>query len=120
MIKNLAKLKYWEIVTLGLALPVAANILLMIAVRAINGTWPQTNEAGWIAYAVTSAVFAWAIVGVFAEAWFLKWREARHQKLVDQYLDGIANGTGRHRVQEDLDELAVAFGLAPEKGRDRG
>jgi hypothetical protein len=103
MINKLSKLKYWEIVTLGLALSVTANLLLMFAVRFINGTWPQTNEAAHIAYVILAAFFAWTIVGIFVEAFASKWRQARTQKVLDEYLDllaGYGEGTGKHRTEE--------------------
>jgi protein-S-isoprenylcysteine O-methyltransferase Ste14 len=100
MINNLAKLKYWEIITLGLALSVTANLLLMFAVRFLNGTWPQTNEAAHVAYVIISSILAWVIVGIFVEAVAVKWRMLRNRRLVDEYLDmlaGFEEGTGKHR-----------------------
>jgi hypothetical protein len=87
MIKKLAKLKYWEIAALGLSLAVVANLLVMFAVRFINGTWPQTNEAAHIAYIVLSAFLSWTIVGIFVEAINQKHREA----LVEDALDTISD-----------------------------
>lgn len=125
MINKLSKLKYWEIAVLGLALSAVVNVLIMILIRFLNGTWPQVTEAAHIAYLITAAASAWIITGIFVEAGLTKWRRAK----VDDYLDLIAAGVGRHRADEvydqekdntiNLDELAEELGLTP-KGADRG
>jgi len=97
MIRNLSRLKYWEIAALGVSLAVIVNLLVMFAVRFIVGTWPQANEAGHIAYIILSAFVSWTIVGFFVEAINHKHREA----LADKVMDEIAAGNGRHRAEAD-------------------
>ena len=133
MIKNLAKLKHWELAVLGLSLASVANVLVMFAVRFVNGTWPQTTEAAHIAYIIVSAFLSWTIVGIFTEAAFQKRRNAQVQQAMDNVMDLYAGyfiaGAGKHRAEEpydqeagpiNLDELAEELGLAAELEAKRG
>lgn len=90
MIKKLSKLRYWELAALGVSLIVVTNLLIMFAVRYLNGTWPQTTEAAHIAYVVISTAMAWVLSGIFVEAGFAKWREAKQATALDNLLDLIA------------------------------
>jgi hypothetical protein len=103
MIKKLSKLRYWEIAAVGLSLAVIANLLVMFAVRFINGTWPQANEAAHIAYMILSAFVSWIIVGIAVEAINQKHREALVTEALDTITDLYATikiepGKGRYRV----------------------
>lgn len=109
MINNLAKLKHWELAVLGLSLAVVANVLVMFAVRFVNGTWPQTTEAAHIAYVIISAVLVWGIIGVFSEAILVKRRNALVQQGMDEVLNlyaGFVAGAGRHRAEGPYDQEA--------------
>jgi hypothetical protein len=129
MIKNLAKLKYWEIAALGLSLSVTASLLIMFATRALVGTWPQTNSAAWVAYLVVSAVASWTITGVAVEAILHKDRQYRYELLEEEILDTVSDFYshfkdvgprpeyhGSHVAGPmNLDELAEELGLAEKK-----
>lgn len=129
MIRKLSKLKYWEIAALGLSVSVVANLLLMFAVRAINGTWPQTHEAGWVAYMVIASAVSWSAVGVAVEAILHKGRQGRYDLLEQCILDAVSDYYcqfkdigpepeyhGSHVAGPiNLDHLAEELGLTAEK-----
>lgn len=103
MIKNLAKLKYWEIVALGVSSSVVAVLLLAFVTRLLAGTWPQTNEAGYIAYMILAGGASWAISGVAVEAITQKRRAKVQEAVWDLYFGA---GAGRHRAEEPYDQEA--------------
>lgn len=108
MIKNLAKLKYWEIVALGVSSSVVAVLLLAFITRLLVGTWPQTNEAGYIAYMILGGGVSWAISGIAVEAITVKRRNAQVQQAMDNVMDLYAGyyiaGAGKHRAEEPYDQ----------------
>jgi uncharacterized membrane protein (DUF485 family) len=110
MIKNLAKLKYWELAALGVSTSVVTVLLLAFATRLLAGTWPQTTEAGYIAYIIAAAFTSWIISGIFTEAAFQKRRNALVQQGMDEVMDLYAGyyiaGAGRHRAEEPYDQEA--------------
>lgn len=106
MIKDISKLKYWQIAVIGVAVSVTVMLLLAFAARVAVVNWPAARDGIHIAYLITAAAAAWIATGIYIEAAFLKHR----RKQIDDVMDQIA-----WHQPIDLDDLAVELGLVEKK-----
>lgn len=90
VIKNIARMEYWQIIVIGLCSSLTAVLLVAFAARVATVNWPEAAGGIHIAYTIVSAAAAWIMVGIFAEAGFYKKRRKEADAALDRIMDIIA------------------------------